>query len=185
MYYKYQTLEEVIKHLEEYKTETRAKIDAWKSVEIKKKKNGEEFARLSQALVNAKTGQYYPVEDATHPYLTVTFKHGYKWISDQLEAFYYMDTLTEEQRKDRYVIPHESWSRATSPMTADELRRHILWYIERLEEHEKSLEKQIECAPEMFKAYRSAIEKAEKDLETAVKQFGNHHSLYYAIISTR
>ena len=188
MYYKYRTIEEVIKHLNDYKTETRATIEAWKSVEIRKKKDGEEYAKISQAIVNAKFGQYYPVEDFTHPYITVHFKHDHAYKSDNLEAYYYMDTLTEEQRKNREVILHESWSRATSRMTADELRIAIQRRINQLEKHEKSLERQIENAPVMFKQYRDAIAKIEKEFEEADKQLRDigeiyPTSLYYAIKS--
>ena len=187
MYFKYNNVSEVIELLTGYKKETEAKIEAWKQVEIKKKKSGEEYAKISQAMVNAKFGQYYPVEDCFHPYITVCFKCGYKYITDSVEAFYYVDELPVEKRV-REVVWKNSCMRAVSPMSAEELRTKISEYIERLEKHKISLEKQIEAAPTMFNKFREAIKRAndeltQSDLELR-KQDIYPTSLYYAITST-
>jgi hypothetical protein len=188
MYWKHDTLKEIVSILEDYKDETIVKIKEWKSVEIKKKKNGEEYARIGQALVNASFGRYTPVEDGFHPYLTVTFKCGYKWMSDNMQAFFYVDELPEDQRE-RSVVYKDGWSRPTSPMTAEELRQAITNYIKGLEEHLTELEKQIAMAECMFTEYRKAIEEAEKHIEALDKTIRKKDiyptSLYHLIKATR
>ena len=188
MYFKHNTIDEVIKLLESYRDEAQAKIEAWKTVEIKKKKNGEEYSKIGQATVNASFGKYTPVEDVFHPYLTIMCKSCGRWIEDNVQAFYYVDELPVEERN-RDVIYKESWSRATSPMTAEELRKTISEYIEKLEAHKNSLERQIANASVMFEKYRNAIANAEKELEEADKKLREKDwqttSLYYAITSTR
>lgn len=188
MYFKHRTVDEVIKELEEYRDSVKAKIDVWKTVEIKKKKNGEEFAKLSQAVVNAHFGKYTPVEDFTHPYLTVICRSG-RWFEDSVQAFYYVDELSVEDRNREVTYNKNSWSRETSPMNAAELRKAITDYIDKLEKHKISLEKQIANAPVLFENYRKAIEKAEKELEAADKEIREKDiyptSLYYCITATR
>ena len=187
MYFKYNNVSEVIELLTSYKIETEAKIEAWKQVEIKKKKNGEEYAKIGQATVNAKFGQYYPVEDAFHPYITVCFKCGYKYMTDNVQAFYYVDELSVAERV-RDVVWKDGWSRATSPLNAEELRTKISEYIEKLEKHKISLEKQIDAAPTMFNKFREAIEKATKELTQSDLEIREKEiyptSLFYAITST-
>lgn len=188
MYFKYNNVSEVIELLTNYKIETEAKIEAWKQVEIKKKKNGEEYAKIGQAMVNAKFGQYYPVEDAFHPYVTVCIWYGCRHTTDSVQAFYYVDELPVVERV-RDVVWKDGWSRATSPLNAEELRTKISEYIEKLEKHKINLEKQIEAAPTMFNKYREAIEKATKELERSDLEIREKEiyptSLYYAITSTK
>lgn len=189
MYFKYNTLDEVIKNLEDYRLDTIAKIEAWKQVIIKKKKNGEEFARLSQSLENAKTQYYYPTEDAFHPYLTVIYTDRCHTKTDHLAIFYYVDDLSPEDCANRYLCPTPSYLRQTSPYTVDEIRGAIQTYIASLEVHKEYLEKQIEVAPILFEKYRKAIKQAEKELEDADKELRKADiyptSLFYAITSTK
>lgn len=186
MYFKHQTLHEITTILEEYKHETIAKIETWKQVKIKKTKLGEEFKNLGQALEWAKLGSYYPVEDTHHPYLTI--RHNYKYGTDHLQAFYYVDELPEDKR-DRKVIYKDGWSRPTSPMTAEELRQAIADHIKGLEEHLKDLDKQLAMAECMFTEYRKAIEEAEKHIEALDKTIRSKDiyptSLYHLIKSVR
>lgn len=190
MYFKYKTVEEVINHLQDYLNETNKKIEAWEKVEVRKKKNGEDFARISQSFINAEFGKYTPVEDAFHPYLTVSFTHNHRYWTDEIEAFYYVDELPKD-KQDRETIYKSSWSRATSPLTVEELCEKIASHIETLKQNAESLKLQIENAPIMFNTYRQAIADAEKALETADKELrklkphlGDLYptSLYYAIV---
>lgn len=83
------SLNEVINTLENYKAEAVAKAEAWRAVEIAKKKDGTEYQKIGQAVTGAKFGHYYPVEDAQHPYLTISTrtKTG-KYTTDSAPAFF-------------------------------------------------------------------------------------------------
>lgn len=53
IYYKHRTAAEVVEALTEALEETKARRTAWASVEIAKKKNGEEFEQIGRAVKNA------------------------------------------------------------------------------------------------------------------------------------
>lgn len=186
MYWKYKTIEEVIKHLNGYKADYEAKIELWKAVEVRKKKDGSEFVKLSTAVVGARFGQSR-IEDYMHPELTVCGRSSRGlWVSESVDAYFYVDELPVE-KQNRETIYKTSWSRPTSPYNAEELREAIQKHIKKLEEHIEELNAEIEAAPQLFTAYREAIKKAETELEEADKKIRKNAmyptSLFYAIQS--
>ena len=166
MYFKYNTIEDVQRELKRRQEENAAFRDAWDAVKVNRKKDGAEFARIGQAVDGAKIGAYRYVEDAEHPYLTITahvVSGGY--ISDHLPAFYYLDELPEtDPRRAAYVC---QFHRQTTPKTPEELRAAIRARVEMYTEKMNSYNEQIEKAPAVFKKYRDAITKATAELETA------------------
>lgn len=187
MYWKYKNVDEIIKLLNGYKTEAETKLELWKAVEVRKKKDGSEFAKLSSAIVGARFGRYTPVEDAHHPYLTVCGRNSRGlWIEDSVHMYYYVDEMPVAARN-RDVIYGGGFLRKTSPFNADEVREAITKHIAYLEDYITRLDAEIENAPAMFTAFRTAVENAEKELEATDKPLrkGDLYptSLYYAIVS--
>lgn len=185
MYFKHSTLDEVKKVLQDYINDYDARVKAWEAVTIDKKKNGEDFAQIGRSIKGAKIGVYYPVEEPTHPYLTIYYKTSAGFQSDHLAIYYYIDTLTEEERTSRKVIYNNGILRHTSQMTADEIRFEIVKTINNYNDQIKSLKNQLKQSEKMFTKYRKAIEKAESELEKADKVLRGESifptSLYFAI----
>lgn len=175
------TLNEIIKTLEEYKSEAEALAKAWTSVKINKKKNGEEFARISQAIEGAYLGKYTPVEDGLHPYLTIYARtEAGKYINDNTQAYFYLDELPDtDERKKAYF---RQLLRQTTPQTANELRKTIKETAEKWTKRANNYAEQIKKAPTAYENYRKATQEAEKQLkaDTLIKdKYPN--SLYYLI----
>lgn len=189
MKFKYSTLDEVKKVLQGYINDYEAKVKAWEAVTIDKKKNGEEFSQIGRAIKGAKIGVYYAVEDPTHPYLTIYYKTAAEYQSDHLAIYYYLDTLTEEERSRRQIIYDNGILRNTSPMTAEEIRLEIVKTINNYSDEIKNLKNQLKQAEKLFTKYRKAIEKAESELNKADKVLRGESifptSLYFAITATR
>lgn len=186
MYWKYKNVDEIIKLLNGYKSEAEAKLELWKVVEVRKKKDGSEFAKLSAAVDGARFGRYTPVEDAHHPYLTVCGRTACgRWIEESVQMYYYVDELPAEKRN-RDIIYGGGYLRETSPFNAEEVREAITKHIAYLEDYITRLEAEIENAPAMFTAFRTAVENAEKALGEADKPLRKGEKyptfLYYAIM---
>lgn len=180
------TLSEVINTLENYKAEAIAKAEAWRAVDIAKKKDGTEYQKIGQAVTGAKFGQYYPVEDAQHPYLTISTrtKTG-KYITDSAPAFFYLDELPKDDERRAAYVPQ--LFRQTTPQTAEELRENIKERAEMWEEHAADYVEQIAKAKKAYNHYIKAIEAANKQLiidtqttRTAKNKY-TQSTLYYEI----
>ena len=150
-------------------------------MKIEKKKDGNEYSRLSQGLKNGFLGKYTPIEDGLHPYITIYTRteHG-NYIDDNLAIFHFLDELpdTDERKKDyrRQVV------RQTTPMTNDEIREKINYIIERYKTRLETYKKDLENSEKAYNNYKTALENAEKQL---LKDTGhtiqNSSALYYAI----
>ena len=182
MYFKYNTLDEVITELEKRRKEAEAKRNAWAMVRINKKKNGDEFARIGQAVDGAKVGGYYPVEDSTHPYLSIcTRANGCGYVSDEMPIYWYLDEMPKDDPRRAEYVPQ--FIRQTTPKTPDEIRAALTERVAMYTERVKSYDEQIKNAPEVFRAYRDAIAKANKELETASGKTGIYNTFLYYLVS--
>lgn len=187
MYFKYDNFDEIKTELEKMIIDYQSRVDVWETVTIEKKKNGEEMAQLGRALRNASMGEYYPIEDAAHPYITINYySNGYK--SDRIEAYFYEDK-TPNDGKQRDPLPVAIWQEKTYKMTADDIRAAIRKTIDKYNRYIISLKNQIEQGREIFEEYRKAIDEAEKRLTERDKQLreaGEIYptSLYYRIKET-
>lgn len=180
-YFKYKSVDEITNKLNEYINEATAKREAWAAVAVLKRKNGEEYERIGQAVKGARFGGYYPVEDKEHPYLTVTAQKSGRYYTDSLQAFFYVDELpADDPRRQNYV---RSFLRQTTPATPDELRRMIAERVEALTKTIKEYNDQIAAAPKAFEHFREAIEEADRKLksEALADKSIYFSSLYYLI----
>lgn len=71
---KYRNYEEIKANLEASVKYYDARVKAWQQVERVTKKDGSDFKVFSKNFNGAETGQYYPIEDYSNPYLTVAFE---------------------------------------------------------------------------------------------------------------
>ena len=184
MYFQYNNFEEIKKDLQDLINDYSAMVEAWQSVAIEKKKNGEEFAQIGRALKNAKLGQYYPFEDAGHPYITIAYKSGY-YKTDSLPIFFYEDGLPKDNII-REALSVGYYIRQTYKMTADDIRNAINNRIGEYKKYIISLKTQLKCGEKMFNTFRNSIQNAidklkEEDLKIRDdKPFPT--SLYHKII---
>lgn len=182
MVFTYNTISDVTNELKNRRSDAIAKRDAWQKVTVDKKKNGDEFARIGQAVNGARIGQYLPVEDDLHPYLTVCARNSQNgdYIRDEMRIFWYLDELPKEDERRAAYIPQ--CVRQTTPKTPDEIRAAIKQRVEMYNEKITSYDEQIKKAPAAFKAYRDAITKATaKLIKTAGKNGVLNNSLYYLV----
>lgn len=182
MFFKYNSIDEVIAKLNEYLDEATAKREAWAAVSVLKRKDGEEYERIGQAVKGAAFGKYSYVEDSAHPYLTICTKTAAgRYVSDSIPAYFYVDELPDDdpRRKDykRQLV------RQTTPQTADELRRSIAEAAARYSKNIEAYTRQIAAAPVAYKNYREAIQKAEAVLykDSACDSELYKSSLYFLI----
>ena len=175
------SLEDIKKELNNYLEEHEAKAIAWANVKINKKKNGEDFARFSQALENGYVGKYTPVEDGLHPYITIYTKtKSGKYVEDNIPIFYYLDELpNEDERKKAYKT---QLLRQTTPMTNDEIMNAIKNHINKHNNYIERLKNDLKNAEKAYNNYKKALEDAEKQLlKDTQHTTQNSSSLYYAI----
>lgn len=166
IYFKY-TKAEALAELHRRIAEKQALAKAWNAATLEKTKTGGEFARLGSGLKNCNIGKYYPVEDAEHPYITVTTQYTptpgtSKYISDEIPIYYYLDELPDtDPRKADYK---RQFVRQTVTMSPDEIRQALTnrynHYIAGIED----LQKQVKLFDKAFDHYRKAIEVAEQKL---------------------
>ena len=174
-------LEQIKRTLNNYLEEHEAEVEAWQQVKIEKKKNGEEFARLSQALKNGYIGKYYPVEDGLHPYITIYTKtKSGKYVNDSMPIFYYLDELpnTDERKKDL----RPQFVRQTTPMTNDEIMNAIKNHINKHNKSIEGLKRDLDNAEKAYNNYMQALQQAEQQLKADTQyDLDKHSSLYYEI----
>ena len=188
MYFKYDNFDEIKIELVKMIADYQARVKVWETVTIEKKKNGEEMAQLGRALKNARIGAYYPVEDAAHPYITISYQsNGYK--TDNIAIYFNGEDLPKDGRE-RAKLGGCGFIRETYAMTPDDIREAIRKTIDTYKNRITSLKNQIEQGREMFEEYRAAIEEAEKRLTERDKQLreaGENYptSLYHRIKETR
>lgn len=189
LYFKYNTAEEVKNELQDRLNGINAEIAAWREVTIDRKKDGSEFAQIGRAIKGAKLSTEYPAHDAAHPVLYVYFKNGNKYENNYINAFYFCDEMPDKGAS-RETVYNGGFIRATSPMTAKELRQAITAHIAKLEKLAEAYEKQITICEKAFAVYRQKITEAEKELKALCdttkrpEQIGET-SLYYEITRIR
>lgn len=187
MYFQYNNFEEIKKSLQDSLKDYMAMVEAWQSVTIEKKKNGEDFAQIGRALKNAKLGQCYPVEDAGHPYVTISYESGY-YKTDSLPIFFYENELPKDNI-DRNKLLVGYCTKQTYQMTTHDIRNAIKNRVEKYKKYIVSLKNQLKYGEKMFNTFRNSIQNAidklkEEDLKIRDdKLFPT--SLYYKIIESR
>ena len=166
IYFKY-TKAEALTELHRRIAEKQALAKAWSIATLEKTKTGSEFARLGSGLKNCNLGKYYPVEDAAHPYITVTTQYTptpgtSKYISDEIPIYYYLDELPDtDPRKADYK---RQFFRQTVTMSPDEIRQALINRYNHFIAGIEDLQKQVKLFDKAFDHYRKAIEAAEQKL---------------------
>lgn len=160
MFFKYNSIDEVIAKLNEYLDEATAKREAWAAVSVLKRKDGGEYERIGQAVKGAAFGKYYLVEDSAHPYLTICTKTAAgRYVSDSIPAYFYVDELPDDDPRRKEYVPQ--FVRQTTPQTAGELRKSIAKTIALYSKSIDEYKQQIAAAPIAYKHYREALQQAE------------------------
>lgn len=168
--------DEIIRELEEKKEWYLAAAKAWDAVTIEKTKSGKEFLQLARALKNAKVSDFY--DKSSHPRINISFKTGYKYNTDDLQAYIFMDELpkNDPRREERTTI---NCLRRTVKKTPDELREDIKKKIESYKALAEKEQKQIDKAADIIDTFEKAFKDFKINLE---KESGKNSSLYYAIM---
>lgn len=168
--------EEIIRELEERRNWYIAAAKMWETVSIEKTKSGKEFSQLARALKNAKVSDFY--DKATHPKITIYFKTGHKYNTDDLQAYNYMDELpkSDPRREEKTTI---NCLRRTVHKTPDELREDIKKKIENYKTLAEKEQKQIDKAADIIDTFEKAFQDFKIKLE---KESGKNSSLYHAIM---
>lgn len=160
MFFKYNSIDEVIAKLNKYLDEATAKREAWAAVSVLKRKDGEEYERIGQAVKGAAFGKYYLVEDSAHPYLTICTKTAAgRYVSDSIPAYFYVDELPDDDPRRKDYTPQ--FVRQTTSQTAEELRKSIAKTIALYSKSIDEYKQQIAAAPIAYKHYREALQQAE------------------------
>lgn len=172
MYFK--GIEEVKQRLLNDKATEEARLAAWEAVSIAKKKDGSEFSQVSRAVSGAKYDTKSCPADSDHPYLFVCFSVGYKYESEWLWAYNYLDELPDsDPRKADYK---RQFVRQTCPKTAEELREAVQTRIAQLKADIAETEDALAKLDDAYAQFCGAMRDAENNL----KHFDNRH-LYYAV----
>lgn len=168
MYYKYDNVNTIIDELKSRQAFKVKAIATWSKVIIAKKKNGEEFSTLTNAIKN---NELYKSHD-----LFINDNYG-KSLKICVNSYphYEFDDISIQKG-----YPAED-------MTAEEVRKAIEKRITDYSEEEKDLARQIKIAEKAFNEYRQAIAEAEKRLAAIANKPGDKYpsSLYYKITETR
>ena len=154
------------------------RISLWKAVKYPAKKDGTPFKVLSKNFDGARIGAYYPVEDAFHPYLTVSGRDSRgQWISDHLEI--YMSRYNERlpQHNEKREIRHSYCD--IEVLTLEEIKSEIQTRIETYTRLKEDNEKQLAELPEVFAEIQPKIDAINKVLKP-YSNINRSNSLYYA-----
>lgn len=161
MYHDYK-LEDIIQELKDEKADAIARLEAWRKVEIARKKDGSEFQCITRALKNAKITAQYGIHNELVVYYH-TAKGGYQ--HDKIRAYIYGEDLPEgDPRKRMYSGIY--WC----DMTAEELRKAVADHIEYLSDYINQLDFDMSDAPSAYRLWIDAILEAENALRSAVSR---------------
>lgn len=185
MYFK-NDLEAIKKQLAKRAMFDKAAAAAWSKVEIKRKKNGEDFQNLKAALVGANLYRSYSFDEypQMHIYITAGFNED-----TSIETYGFCDELPKDDP--RHDTPASKWVRATYQLTAAELEKRIAERVEYYTTRAAELERELEQAETLYNEYREAVKLAEDRLSETLKHYrkvdGKMHtsSLFWLITETR
>ena len=166
---------DVMKELIDDKADLEARLEVWNKFKLVYKKDGSHFSIFSKNFESAKIGGYSVIEDADHPYLTITYyttNNGYR--TDHIQIFFYLDDLPETDERRKAYIPQ--FMRQTVTMTYDEIVTTVKDYIENLKSQIKDYERQIDIAETTYNNYMNKVTEAKNEL---LKACGEKDSLYY------
>lgn len=136
-----------------------ARIEAWENVIIKTKKDGSEFAELSNRCIDGAKiyDKSYSMQKGEKE-LSVTFRElSGRWENDTIDCCGYCDELPETDERSE-AAKHQHFIRVKYQYTPEEMRGKIAELIEKY----KTWKKQNEEA----KAY---LEKIKEDLENDIR----------------
>lgn len=157
MYWKHKT-QEIINDCLRLSAHHEFAAMAWSEVEIAKKKDGGEFADISRALRGCKRSDSLGFEKIS-VYFTAAGRYDY----DEMDIYGYCDQLKDGDP--RKVENSPSWHRSHYILSAEEVREKIAKLIESHKQYAKEYADQAQKAEEAVKAFRAAVEAAEKALE--------------------
>lgn len=152
----YKNINDVIQHHRDNATSYANQIAAWEGVTIKTKKNGDEFAELSNRCID---GARIQTEDWNgEKRMYVYTKDGGRYESYNLDCYGFCDELPEEDPRSERAKT-QGFIRAYYDLTPAEMRQQISDHIEKL----TGWKENEEHTAEWFSANREMI---EKDVET-------------------
>ena len=161
MYHDYR-LEDILQELRDEKADAMARWEAWRKVEIARKKDGSEFQCITRALKNAKITCDYGIHNELVVYYH-TAKGGYQ--HDTIRAYVYNEDLPDtDPRKNQYV--GISWH----DMTAEELRKSVATHLEYLSDYINQLDFDMIDAERVYPVWIERMTEAEKELKSTVSR---------------
>jgi hypothetical protein len=186
MRFTFNTKEQIKTKLEEQLAETTNKLEAWKKVEVKRKKDGSEFAQLGRAIsggrIEEDSGYIY-----AHPKLYVSYSENGVYGNDYICLYGFVDELPlDDERREGYTPGFE---RPTYVFSMQAVRDKITQYIKQYAEQVEKLKKQLEISDRAFDLFRTKVKEAYDELiefDNEVKSSDNkfHSSLFYLLTET-
>jgi hypothetical protein len=131
----YKKIEDIIQEKREHIAEYEAKIKAWESVVIIKKKNGEDFKELSNRCIQGAKmhGKYYTSGDEISVYYTG--KRAYN--EDSIDTYGFCDKLPDD---DERKVPNAGYMRTQYTLSPAEMREAIAKRIALYKEYKAAAE---------------------------------------------
>lgn len=157
MYWKYD-LDEIEKSLKKDIEHYRKAAEAFSAVVIAKKKNGEEFANLTNAIKNARRVNEYGFDQ-----LRICYKSDYTgYRTDTIDLYGYQDELPDDDP--RKVAPVVGYVRQHYTLSADEVRAALRVKIEKYNHLADDAEKELSVIRGYLTAFRETVAAAENEL---------------------
>ena len=163
MYHDYR-LEDILQELRDEKADVMAKIEAWRKVEIARKKDGSEFQSINRALRNAHLEvQYGLSNDLVVGYHTA--KGGYQ--TDYVRGYVWLNDLPND---DPRVKQYGNSNLSYVCKTAEELRKTVAEHIDYLTEYAAGLDFDLMDAEDAYTKWIERMTEAEKELKSTVSR---------------
>lgn len=160
--------EGIKKELENRREEASARLEAWRQVKRLTKKDGSDFAIFSK---NFEGLSHTPSANDIYPCISITTRADFRYISDDINIYLYVDEMSEEEKQPRAGIFHRfnSYTRDVYHMTIDEVfSEAISKRIAYLTDYIDCLNMQLEAIEQAYIDYLKALEETSANLKKAV-----------------
>ena len=163
-------LEDIRKELESRIAEYKAEIEAWRNVEILKKKDGSDFALKSKSFKNAK---WYieSYSDEFHPKLKCYGRVGYRYVDFEIDAYIYTDNLPESDARKNLGKSAGSFMRPTYVFSVDEVAEAIKARIAVCEKRVANVSAQLAESEVIYNEFFGSVNAALAKMRETCKKF--------------
>lgn len=186
MSYNYYNLDGIQTQLKKRITEAEARMAAWEAVTFPTKKDGSPFKIMSKNISGA---TYYQEAWAMQPgeyrLRVTTWADGSGYISSEIDVYCLVKYLKDPAKiaKTQNYQPKQTWLEQVYTYDLEDIKEAVTAKIEYLRNQIRQLEKQLEKAPHVYRAflesYRAAVLELEKNTEKE-----ENSTLYYMVLDT-